>query len=418
MGRSYRKTAVCICALLWGLTACAPQENSAEQSAALGTEVSSTDAGYEEGTTGNAEDSTEDGTDSVGNRIDHSGNGTDHTGDGSGSQQASSIDASISGILASCAGKIITETIETSGGRRITIDAEAAVDGISRVSRYRYIPRAITDDDRKALFEKLFPAENWDVNAAAVYDEKEDAWQFVTPGGQRWIYRVRDAEPFGEQVLDLERIDIKRDYRKETGAYSVQIAGGSIAEEDMPLEEVLFLLEVTGCIPAEIERLGQQSMEPIAGEGVYSCDNIYVCGPGDANTYAKAVFKQTLDGMPVTAWHNAATATASRSVFPVKVWGAFFTAEEIGLDSPILSVEEAVDAMREQIDTAQIQEEQLFVKKITLEYLTVLSLDGDSEIVPVWRFLETERNRGSESILAVNAVNGELIWEQRRVFTE
>ena len=43
-------------------------------------------------------------------------------------------------------------------------------------------------------------------------------------------------------------------------------------------------------------------------------------------------------------------------------------------------------------------------------------------IVPVWRFWagedEKERSLRSEEVIAVNALNGELIWEKRESFVE
>ena len=60
--------------------------------------------------------------------------------------------------------------------------------------------------------------------------------------------------------------------------------------------------------------------------------------------------------------------------------------EEIGLDKLILTPEEAAAAVQEHIDSVQIQETQMYVTKISLEYLVMTSSEGASEIVPVWRF--------------------------------
>ena len=50
----------------------------------------------------------------------------------------------------------------------------------------------------------------------------------------------------------------------------------------------------------------------------------------------------------------------------------------------------------------------------------MVSSEGTPEIIPIWRFWpgsdELERTRMCEQIFAVNAVNGELIWENREVF--
>ena len=52
----------------------------------------------------------------------------------------------------------------------------------------------------------------------------------------------------------------------------------------------------------------------------------------------------------------------------------------------------------------------------------MISSEGVSEIVPIWRFWpgndEMERSMMCEQIFAVNAVSGELIWENREVFAE
>lgn len=103
----------------------------------------------------------------------------------------------------------------------------------------------------------------------------------------------------------------------------------------------------------------------------YLCDYVHVGGEDSETPYIKAVFRQTVDGMPVTAWHEFCTVTLAEIPFPARMWGSFYSVEEI---------------------------------------------------VPVWRFWpgndETERSMMCEQILAVNAVNGELIWESRETFAE
>ena len=115
-------------------------------------------------------------------------------------------------FLAACAGMTITQTIESAAGRRISIDAQVDVEGVSRMSRYRYIPLEFTDERRRALLKRRFPAEDWDVNEAAMYNEKTDAWEIVTPRGESWVCQVRDSQILGEQIINIERIDIALDY--------------------------------------------------------------------------------------------------------------------------------------------------------------------------------------------------------------
>lgn len=164
----------------------------------------------------------------------------------------------------------------------------------------------------------------------------------------------------------------------------------------------------------------QWIMEDVERADVYSCSYVHICGKNSEQPYVKALYRQVLDGMPVTVWHNLSTIFR---VTLIRVWGSFFSVEEIGLEEPILSVQEAATMLQEQNASIQIQEEiPLSVTKITLEYLSVISSDGETEIVPVWRFWlgddEMERSMLSERIFAVNAVSGELIWEKRGAFTE
>lgn len=317
-------------------------------------------------------------------------------------------------VLAACAGMTITQTIESADGRRICIDAQVDVDGISRVSRYTYVPQQFTEEKRKALLKKMFPAEGWDVNEAAVYNEKEDEWEIVTPRGEKWVCQVRNSQISGEYVVNVERVDVALNYMEEDEVFPIRLS-------NTPTEDVLLLIETADCTISEIEQIGQLIAASIEEEFIYSCNYIYICGEESGHPYVKAVYKQTIDEMPVTAWHNFSTATSKEGRFPVKVWGSFYSIKEIGLTKPILMPMEAIVSMQEQIDHIQMQETQICVTKISLEYLAVNSSEGGMEITPIWRFWmgndEMERNGMCEKVLAVDAVSGELIWEDRDVFT-
>lgn len=180
--------------------------------------------------------------------------------------------------------------------------------------------------------------------------------------------------------------------------------------------------DAADAIPAEIIQFGLYDIGAIDCNESYSCDLIHVCETMDGQFYIKAVFRKTIDGIPVTAWHNFGTITGKGSPFPIKIWGSLFSEEEIGIDQPVLPAGEAVAAMQQQIDQIPIQEEPLTITKISLEYLSVISSDGELLIVPVWRFWAGENEKAqslrSEEIIAVNALNGELIWEKREAFAE
>lgn len=316
-------------------------------------------------------------------------------------------------ILTACIDTTVSQIIETSQGGIISIDAQVDVDGVSRVSRYRYIPLPFAGESRKALLTKIFPSESWDVNEAASYNEEKDAWEIVTPKGEKWVCQIRDSR-MGERIVNVERIDIALDYVGENGVSFIQ-------PFNTPVAELMLLLEVTNLKPSEIEQIGKGIAASVTEEIEYSCNYIYICGE-EGEQYAKAFFQQTLDGMPVIVWHNFSTTTLKGNALPVKIWGSFYSIEEIGLDESILTPLEAVAFMKEQIDSVQMHETQICITKISLEYLAMISSDGEMEIAPIWRFWigndEMERNRMCMQVFAVNAVTGELIWEKRAAFTE
>ena len=166
------------------LTACTQQETNEEPPLSLGTEESSANAERE--------------------------------GNGSDMQLDAAVDISNRDILAASAGTTVVQVIENSMGGVISIDAQVDVGGISRVSCYRYIPLQFTEESRKALLKGRFPAEGWDVNKAALYDEERNVWEFETPLGKDWIYQVVVSEIPDEQIMNLERLDEKLDYTKES----------------------------------------------------------------------------------------------------------------------------------------------------------------------------------------------------------
>ena len=123
-----------------------------------------------------------------------------------------------------------------------------------------------------------------------------------------------------------------------------------------------------------------------------------------------------LDGMPVTGFNDLSFLVDKDGI--EKVWGSIFSVEETGLEEPIISVWEATEALRGyagllEFDGTQEQK----VGRITMEYLVTISMTGEILVVPVWRFwlggTEEDRYNLRGRILAVDAVTGGLVWEER-----
>lgn len=313
-------------------------------------------------------------------------------------------------------GETITQIIAGTDGKKIAIDAQVYSEGIGEVSCYRYIPMPFTEEHRTDLLKKMHPAENWDVLEAAVYNSEKDTWEFVTPMGESWMYQITRSGIPDEEILNHENTTAN------ISSPIKQIFPVVIREDMMYVENALLLETTLAASPNELEQIGLYDIGSIDKNDSYVCSFIHICETEDGQTYAKSVFKKILDGMPVTTWHDFSTTTGNDSPFPVKIAGSLFSEEEIGLGKPILSVHEAVNILQEQIDLIPIQAKPLSVTKICLEYLSVISSEGELLIVPVWRFYvgedEAERSLKSEEVIAVNAISGELIWERRIAFTE
>ena len=132
--------------------------------------------------------------------------------------------------------------------------------------------------------------------------------------------------------------------------------------------------------------------------------------------YLKLVFKRMLDDMPVTTYNDLALLFDNNGI--EKVSGSLFSVNEIGLDKKLLSPEEAVGKLQEQAAFLDFKgESHVTVTEITLEYVVVMSPDGKILVTPVWRFQlgedEDGRNFLRQKILGIDAVTGELIWEER-----
>ena len=177
--------------LLFSLTACTQQADSEEQNISADIAESNTD-------------------------VEKVGNGSDMP-------QNDTVEGLNQDILAASAGTVVTQTIEISGGGIISINAQVDLEGISRVSCYRYIPMEFTEEFRRTVLEKMFPAESWDVNGAAMYNEQKNSWEFETPRKESWMYQIKDSQIPSEQIVNIERVDIALDYMRTSKISPIQI---------------------------------------------------------------------------------------------------------------------------------------------------------------------------------------------------
>lgn len=302
-------------------------------------------------------------------------------------------------ILAACADTRIEQAVTAADGTLLSISADVNVEGIIRVSRYEYVLKDITEEIRSALFQSAFP----ETADQAEYDEMNDVWTLdIDPAIRNYfLYQISysngGATIPGEQIIMFENryYDLYPFEDNRLGSVSDSRVNAS---------------------PDEAEDICRRVVNSITDTGDYEVDFIHAYGNNGRRPYLKLVFKRMLDGMPVTAYNDLTFLFDNDGI--EKVSGALFSIKETGLDGAILSPEEAVGKLQEQAAFLNFEEAgRVVVSEITLEYVVVISADGKILATPVWRFLlgegGDERNFQRQKILGVDAVTGELIWEER-----
>ena len=310
-----------------------------------------------------------------------------------------SFDREVSEILAACADARIEQTIEAAEGTSLLISADVNVEGITRVSQYEYVLTDITEEGRANLFKSVFP----ETADQAEYDEMNDVWTLdIDPAIRNYFlylisYSNGGATIPGEQIIVLEN--------RYYDLYPF---------EDNRLDSVSD--SRVNASPDEAESVCRRVVDAITDTGDYAVDFIHAYGNGGRRPYLKLVFKRMLDGMPVTTYNDLAFLFDNNGI--EKVSGSLFSVKETGLDKKLLSLEEAVGKLQEQAAFLDFDgESSVAVTEIALEYVVVMSPDGQILVTPVWRFLlgenEDEKNFLRQKILGIDAVTGEVIWEER-----
>lgn len=310
-----------------------------------------------------------------------------------------SFDREVSEILVACAGTRIEKNIEVADGTSLHISADVNVEGITRVSQYEYVLTDITEEIRADLFKSVFP----ETADQAEYDEMNDVWTLDIDAAIRnyFLYQISYSNGGttipGEQIIVFENryYDLYPFEDNRLGSVSDSRVNASLDET---------------------ESICRQIVDSITDAGDYVADSIQAYGKGGRRPYLKLVFKRMLDGMPVTAYNDLVFLFDNDGI--EKVTGSLFSVNETGLDQKMLSPEEAVGKLQEQAELLDFEgESHVTVTEITLEYVVVISTDGQILVTPFWRLLlgenEDERNFLHQNILGINAVTGELIWEER-----
>lgn len=302
-------------------------------------------------------------------------------------------------IFANYEGTKIERVIDVLNKESLFIDAVIDVDGINRVSQYEYLTKDITEEVRANLFQSVF----LDAADEAEYDELNDVWTLdIDPDIRNYfLYQVSYSNGgttvSGEQIIILENryYDL---YPFEDNRLSTV----SDSKVDVSIDAAIGICKRT--------------VNAITNADNYVADCVQGYGNNGRRPYYKIVFRYTLDGMPVSGYNDLTFLFDNNGIEMVK--GSLFSVKEIGLTKNILSPDEAVERLQEQADFLIFEDEnQIMVSKVTLEYIVINSAEGKMLITPVWRFWlgndEDERNFLCHKILAIDALTGELIWDER-----
>lgn len=312
---------------------------------------------------------------------------------------ANAVDEQNIKIIAAAADQHIKETIENTDGKQLIIDADAELSEIKAVSTYEYVLVSITDDFRSKLFTAYFG----DRASNAEYDERNDLWTLAnsTAFGDCYLYNTTYPHA-GETISGEESFYI--DYQK-TDLYPF---------DDNLLDSVS---DSSMKISAESAvKMCDEVMQGIVELSDYTVDYIHAYGTNGRRPYYKIVYKQVLDGMPVTGYNDIYFLVDNDGI--QKIFGSLFSTEKNQLQEQIISLDSAITSLRDNAAMIDFYEQNtMSIGKITLEYMVTKTLTDEATIIPAWRFWigssEDQMNLNRGKVIAIDATTGELIQGER-----
>ena len=324
---------------------------------------------------------------------------TERVQDGLATIPGKTVDEQNKEIMSGSNGLHIEQTVGTAEGKKLVIYGMVDTGNIEYISRYRYVLQPVTEKLREELFQAYFGERA----GKAKYDEKNDLWRLdnSSAGGDYYLYTTpcpcAGLTVLGEEIFQIEyrRVDL---YPFKDNL----LEDITMCETNVTLDQAIKMCD---SIINGINSLNNMVV-----------DYVHAYGTDGRSPYYKIVYKKYLDQLPVTAYNDLYFLVDDEGI--EKVYGAIYSVEEIGLENPILSAGDAIEILAN--NTALINfegENSIFVGKIVLEYIVLNSPSGETYVTPVWRLYmgdtENKRNILRDYILAVDAVTGEVIQEER-----
>lgn len=312
-------------------------------------------------------------------------------------------------VIAAADGTHIVQSISVANGWKIDIDAVVDMSGIEKVDAYEYRMVEFTDQRREQLFDYFFG----DLASTAEHNTYafNDYWKirFSDRIGDYFCFEVNynysgDGIP-QEKIFLLGYHDVNLYPFEDNLLDSIDDVKISITQE-------------------EAINMCKGFANAISDEQKYTVGYVRPFGNGGRRQYYWIVYKQMIDGMPVTTYQDLKFYIDRNGIQEAS--GALYTAGSSIMKNPIISLDKAISILNGNtsvLDLTNLNLENFYtntipVTGIALEYMVVKDMYGEPSIVPVWRFLigsdYDEQNIMGDRYIAVNALNGDLIVCRRR----
>ena len=297
---------------------------------------------------------------------------------------ASSENASINATLGSTEGQLIFDN---------AVVGSAVPE---KICEYRYVPVSVTDTMRESLFRAYFGDRADEVFCK---DEQKDIWQLgETMSGDFYKYETVSGGQIFTLRYSVPMLNPLDDNRKGYG----ETSGCTITAE-------------------EAVRLCDELLAGMTDPAQYRVDYIHYYGSNGQSPFYWICYKKILEGRTVNAYKDIFFFVDDNGV--EEMHGALYDTEVTVEYSEVLSAEQAVEALRKQLDEVNWKEIGISeVSRISLEYITEREASGwgtwgndlgSLTILPIWRMelgkTEEERILNRNRIIGVHAVTGELI---------
>ena len=312
-------------------------------------------------------------------------------------------------VIAAADGTHIVQSISMANGWKIDVDAVVDMSGIEKVDAYEYRLVEFTDERRVQLFDHFFG----DLASTA----EHDTYGF----NDHWEIR------FSDQIGDYFQFHVNYDFsgdsipREKVFILSYHDVNLYPFEDNLldSVDDVNIAISLDEAIVACDRFAGV-----ISDEQKYTVGYIRPFGNSGRRQYYWIVYKQEIDGMPVTSYQDLKFYVDGNGI--QEAGGALYTAGDSIMKNPIISLDEAISILNGStavLDLTNLTLENFYtdtipVSSITLEYMVVKDMYGEPSIVPVWRFLigsdSDEQSILGDRYIAVNALNGDLIVCRRR----